>query len=269
MPGNLGLLFQLGAILGAKYRFNLDAFGNAFLGATGSPGAVGRYFSALADDLLWHSITDSTTFGNFVDRDYRRRIGFAGDDMRFFRECGMNKISLEQAVDLAWQYANDGAALGAVRPEIVTDVFDRSHAVVPKEQWDLARLAGLDIPQEQPVMSYTEVENGENETFLAYCQQCCPDLYPVLNARAVDSLRHNPPATSAENSDLEVRSSYPEIGLEIPWVNVIRHLFRVLNSNAQARRLVQPVRFTLQLIWLFDCGISRCRGSGAAANCSS
>lgn len=35
--------FQFGGILGAKHQMNFDACGDAFLGATGKPGAVERF----------------------------------------------------------------------------------------------------------------------------------------------------------------------------------------------------------------------------------
>ena len=227
--GMWAYFFQLGGILGAKHHLNLDAFGHAFLGATGPPGAVERYFSALANDLMWHSISESTTFDDHVNRDYRRRVGFVGDQTRFFLECGMNKISLEAAADLAWQYANDGAALGSICPDILMDIFERSHAVVPKEQWDLAHAAGLNIPSEQVVMSYDEIEQGEDEAFMSYCQQCCPDLYAVLNNLTADgSFGDGQNGTEYEYPYLEVRPAYSEIGLDISWTEIIRHLFKVL-----------------------------------------
>lgn len=219
--------FQLGGILGTTHHLNLDAFGRAFLGATGAPGAVERYFTSLANDLMWHSISDSITFSDFVNREYRRRIGFVGDPARFFVECGMDKISPEGAADLAWQYANDGAALGSICPDILADMFERSHAVVPKEQWDFARAAGLDIPSEQVLMSYEEIEEGENEAFMAYCEQCCPDLYAILSNHRIDSsLVQRNPETESEYVDL--RPAHPEIGLDISWLETIRHLFKVL-----------------------------------------
>jgi hypothetical protein len=158
--------FQLGGILGAKHRLHLDTFGHAFLGATGPPGAVERYFVGLVNDLLWHSISDSTTFGDHVEREYRRRVGFVGNPARFFLEHGKEKISPEAAADLAWQFANDGAALGSIRPDMLTDLFERSHASVSMEVWDQARAAGLNIPSEQSVMSYEEMEEGEDEAFM-------------------------------------------------------------------------------------------------------
>jgi type I restriction enzyme M protein len=49
--GIVGYFFQLGGILGAKYHLNLDAFGHAFLGATGPTGAVKRSLWSSCDEL--------------------------------------------------------------------------------------------------------------------------------------------------------------------------------------------------------------------------
>lgn len=221
--------FQLGGILGAKHHLHLDTFGHAFLGATGPPGAVERYFLGLVNDLLWHSIRDSMTFGDYVEQEYRRRVGFVGDPARFFLEHGMEKISPQAAADLAWQYANDGAALGSICPDILTDVFERSHAPVSRELWDQARAAGLNIPSEQMEMSYEEIEEGEDEAFMAYCQQCCPDLHAILNDLTVStSITNGQGETEFEHPPLEVRPNYPEVGLDVAWTIILRQLFKVL-----------------------------------------
>jgi hypothetical protein len=177
--GILGYCFQLGGVLGAKHRDNLDAFGHAFLGATGHPGAVERFFTGMANDVVGKSI-DSMNFGDYVTAEFSRRLGFTGDPAAFLLKHGMNKLLQEQAEELAWEYAGEGAALGTIYPRQLREMFDRQHAAVPREQWDFARAAGLDIPVDQDVMSYEETEEGENGVFMAYCQQCCPELYAVL-----------------------------------------------------------------------------------------
>ena len=50
----------------------------------------------------------------------------------------------------------------------------------PKEEWQRAYAAGLDIGPEQPRTSYEEAEKTENENFMEYCREFRPDLYPVL-----------------------------------------------------------------------------------------
>jgi hypothetical protein len=45
-----GYFFQLGGILGAIHRDNLDAFGEAFLGLTGKVGTIERFFTNVANE---------------------------------------------------------------------------------------------------------------------------------------------------------------------------------------------------------------------------
>jgi hypothetical protein len=235
--------FQLGGILGAKYGSSLDAFGHAFLGATGKPGAVERFFTAVANNLAQHSISDSITFNDYVSREFRRRLGYIGTPTEFFMERGMDKLPPETAEELAWQYADQGAALGATYPEILREIFERSHAVVPTEQWALARAAGLNIPAEQTLMSYEETEEGENEVFMAYCKECCPELHVVLSeqpgitARAVGARRDS--QTESDLLDIDVRADYPEIGLDVSWVDIVSSLFRVLEFE-RAGTIIGP-----------------------------
>jgi hypothetical protein len=119
-------------------------------------------------------------FADYVGADIVKRVRYAGDALTYFTEHGMDKLTPANAENLAWEFSSDGAVLGAIQPDMVRRMFDRTHAPFPKEKWERMRPAGLNIPPEQDVMSYEETEEGENKEFMAYCQQCCPDLYSVL-----------------------------------------------------------------------------------------
>ena len=173
--------FQLGGILGAKYSTNLDAFGSAFLGASGPPGAVHTYFTEAAKCILEDTFNDSMTFLDFVGAEFIKRVGYSGNHLNFFMEHGMEKLPPETAEEIAWQYSDQGAALGAIHPHIIREMFDHTHKEVPKEKLELARSAGLNIPAEQDIITYEEIENGENEVFMEYCRDCCPQFYSILN----------------------------------------------------------------------------------------
>jgi hypothetical protein len=172
--------FQLGGILGAKHSANLDAFGTAFLGVRGEPGAVKNFFTEVAKRIMTDYEIDSMTFADYVGAEFIGRVGHSGDAKRFFLEHGMEKLPPQTAMELAWQYSQQGAALGAIHPQIMRKMFERTHVAVPKEEWELARAAGLDISPEQELMSYEETEEAENEVFMAYCQECCPSFYSIL-----------------------------------------------------------------------------------------
>ncbi|MFX0199861.1 MAG: hypothetical protein ACFFCW_27375 [Candidatus Hodarchaeota archaeon] len=174
--------FQLGGILGAKHSANLDAFGHAFLGMQGDAGAVKSLFNEVANELVMCSVSDSMTFSDYVGANFMGRIGYTEDAYSFFFKHGMEKITPETAEELAWQYALDGAALGAIYPDVLREMFQRTHAEVPKGIWERARASGLDIPPEQDLMSYEEFEEDEDEVFMAYCRECCPNLYSIFIA---------------------------------------------------------------------------------------
>lgn len=180
--GLWGYFFQLGGILGAKHSANLDAFGHAFLGARGPSGAVKTFFTEVAKRLVTDSVSDSMTFADFVGAEIIGRVGYTGDAHRFFFDHGMEKLRPNTAQELAWQYSEQGAALGAMYPHIIRRMFEQTHAAVSKEDWERAHAAGLNIPPEQDLMSYEETEEGEDEVFMAYCRECCPDLYSILSS---------------------------------------------------------------------------------------
>ena len=124
----------------------------------------------------------SITFEDYVEAEFVGRANFRGEPTDFFLRHGMEKVKPGTAAEIAWQYAEQGAALGAICPEIVRKMFEWTHAAVPKGDWELARSAGLNIPREQDPMSYDETEKGEDEVFSAYCQECFPDLLPLLTS---------------------------------------------------------------------------------------
>jgi hypothetical protein len=173
--------FQLGAILGGRHSGNLDAFGPAFLGAKGPPGAVMMFFTEVATRLVADSVRDSMNFQDYVGSEFIKRVQYAGDPQTYFAEHGLDKMSPSTAEELAWQYSESGAALGAIYPQIVRQMFIQTHAPVPKDKWQQMRAAGLNLPAEQDAMSYEETEEGEHEAFMVYCRECCPDLYAVLS----------------------------------------------------------------------------------------
>lgn len=172
--------FQLGGILGAKHSDNLDAFGPAFLGVEGEPEGIKRFLTGVANDIVLPSVTDCMTFGDYVGAKLAAQIGYREDPASFFLKHAMEKVTPESAEELAWRYAADGAAVGAIEPRVVRKMFERTHAVVPKEKWESARAAGLNIPEEQDRMSYEEVQEAEDDVFMAYCRECCPELCSTL-----------------------------------------------------------------------------------------
>ncbi len=177
-----GYFFQLGGLLGARHSANPNALANAFLGARGERGAIEDFFGEVADGLLAKSVGESTPL-DYVGAEFIQRVGHAGDPWSFFVENGLQKITPNMAEELAWQYAADGAALGAVHSDTFRKMFERVHASRPREDWERARAAGLDLPSEQDRMSYEEAAEEENETFMRYCRECCPDLYSILAAQ--------------------------------------------------------------------------------------
>ncbi len=173
--------FQLGGILGARHSSNLDAFGPAFLGAYGPPGAVSKFFTEVAKRLIADSVKDTMKFQDYVSLEFTKQVGYTGDARTYFTQHGMETLPAETAEELAWQYSESGGALGAIHPQVVRQMFFQTHTPVSKEKWQQARAAGLDIPPEQDVMSFEETEKGENEAFMLYCRECCPEFYVVLN----------------------------------------------------------------------------------------
>jgi hypothetical protein len=179
--GLWGYLIELGGILGTKHGSKPDAFVPAFLGMSGEAGAAKRFIVGAADKILRTPSLTSMTFWDYVGADVTDRMGYKGVEWHsFVTERGAEKCRPEFVLESGWGYASDGAALGAIHPDVFRAMYERTHAPVPKEEWQRAYAAGLDIGSEQPQTSYAQAEASENKNFMEFCQQFRPDLYSIL-----------------------------------------------------------------------------------------
>ena len=170
--------FQLGCILGSRHSRHIDAFVHAMFGVRESASTV---ISDTAARLVPESVDGTLKFSDYPLRKLMESTG-TNDLPSFMTKAGMSKLDSESAIAGAWLDALDGAAIGAIHPDLVREMFVLSHAPRSKENWDRARNAGLDLPEEQDLMTYEELEEAENVSFMHYCKECCPDLYAILSA---------------------------------------------------------------------------------------
>ena len=175
--------FELGGMLAAKHRAKLDAFIPAFIGMSGEAGAAERFLVAIANTLLDKYSLNSMNCRDFVGADFGDRVSYykRGDWTSLVMERGTDKIPPDAAAKNAWFYARYGAALGAVAPDVMRGMFERTHVPVPKEEWRQAYASGLDIGSEPPVeRSYEEATEEENKFFIEFCREFYPHEYSVL-----------------------------------------------------------------------------------------
>lgn len=175
-----GYFFQVGGILAAKYSHRLEAFGPAFMGARGGPGAVEKYCSLYGAQLISQFPLGTMTFSDYVISEYLRRINCTDDPTTYLIQHSTEKFPPENCQKLAREYAMQGAVIGATHPEIIRDMYARTPTAVSEKHWQDARRAGLNIPERQDTMSYQETEEMEDQEFMEYCRTCCPTLYSAL-----------------------------------------------------------------------------------------
>jgi hypothetical protein len=183
--------FELGAILGAKYHNKPEEFGLAFLGLTGESGALTKFFFEIEKLLRNDFNIESMKFSDYISSEYKKRIGYSGDDAQFTIDYFIKKVSPETAYKDIWQYAVDGAALGIKNPDLIRRMHKHSYIPTPKEKWDLVRRIGpsiphlansigMDLPPAEDLLTYDEAEEAVNGLFMIYCKEICPDLLNVL-----------------------------------------------------------------------------------------
>ncbi|MDO8586141.1 MAG: hypothetical protein Q7T82_03795 [Armatimonadota bacterium] len=176
--------FQLGGVLGSKYRNKLDEFGWAFLGLRGEAGAMGRFCGEVAEGML-PRVTECLAIYDYVSGTQSEMLHFKGDRWELLLQHGMQKIKPETAMQMCWNYARDGSALGAIHPDHFRRLFEETNKKADEESWQSARAMGVDIPEQQDVITYDEVEQGESESFLDYLRQYAPHLYASLSDASV------------------------------------------------------------------------------------
>ena len=143
---------------------NLDAFGQSFLGLHGEPGAVKRFFFEAAPAVL-ALLSDPMSFTDYVQAEQIKRLSFSGNPTTFFREYATQRVATETAAEMAWQFAEQGAALGAVQPIAVRRLFDATQRQSKTEVYDRYLATGLDVPAKQDVRRFEEVEEAEMSCF--------------------------------------------------------------------------------------------------------
>ena len=178
-----GFAFQTGGLLASHYRDRLDAFGLAFLGYGGEPGAIANYFGQISTAILESGLIerDHSTVHDYVQKDYMKRFGIQGDWIAHLMQHGLDKVPLDGAQALAWGFAEEGSAVGATEPELFKSMFQRTFAPRPHEEIQRALDAGLDIDPENMNISYEEALNGVNLDFVAFVQEYAkPELRVAL-----------------------------------------------------------------------------------------
>jgi hypothetical protein len=175
--------FELGGMLAAKHCGKLDAFVRAFLGMMGETGAAERFFVEVANKIRdQHSLSSMNQWDFVAVHLGDRVIEYKRDNWtQLLMERGADKISHRAAAKNAWFYAQDGAALGAVAPDVVQGMFERTHVLVSQESWQRKYDSGLDIgPEPLAARSYQEEKEKENTIFMDWCREFYPDDYSAL-----------------------------------------------------------------------------------------
>jgi hypothetical protein len=173
--------FQLGGILGAKHSRNLDAFGLTFLGAHGPANAVHKFFTSVYERILDDTQNFEISFGDYIGAVLSKKMGHEGDPSTFLIQHLGDKVWPHTVEQASYQHATEGAAIGALHADIVKRMFDLTYSEVPKDKWQKAVASGLDIPPEQDVVSYDEMEVEENEAFMEYCREYCAEQHTLLS----------------------------------------------------------------------------------------
>ena len=258
-------LFELGGLLGAKHGAKLDAFVSAFLGLTGEAGEAERVLLARANYLLGRHSLNSMKSWDLIGADLADRIGYKGDvQSGLFMEPGMQKIAADVAARDGWNYARDGAALGAFFPEVVRAMFERTYAAVSKQEWQEACASGLDLgPEPFAERSYEETTEQDNKKFIDYCREFRADLYLLLSLESGERQPQShpiiPDATPTSFTSAEIRTAFQQLcvdaartELESSWCADVISFY----ETADDQKIV-TMTFAAYISWLMFVAFTR------------
>ena len=178
-----GTHFELGGMLVSKHRDKLDAFVSAFLGMTGEAGAAERFLVAVGNKILDRHSLNSMNQWDFVAADLGDRVSEYKRDAwhHLLMERGTDKLPPDAAAKNAWFYARDGAAVGAVAPDVVRGMFERTYVPVSQERWQEKYDHGLDIgPDPFAPRNYEQDKEEQNKFFMEFSREFYPDEYSLL-----------------------------------------------------------------------------------------
>ena len=142
---------------------------------------MGRFYGLVAERML-PRVADCSTIFDYVNGSQAERLDFKGDVSQILFRFGMQKVNPESATQMCCNYAQEGSALGAIYPGHFKRLFEETYKKRDEDTWQLFRASGLDLPEQQDVMRYDEVEQVEAQTFLAYCEEFAPSLYVSLSS---------------------------------------------------------------------------------------
>jgi hypothetical protein len=154
---------QLGAVLGSLHREHADAFQTVLLGRVNTTEDI-----ADIDALT----TDPMSFTDFIHAKQARKQNFTGPLDPFIASQKTQKVLAAAAEEIAMQAAEDGAILGALRPDTALKIFAYTHDPSHEKKSDAT---------DQDRMAFDVVARGENQVFMSYCRQSFPDLFQQLS----------------------------------------------------------------------------------------
>ncbi len=160
--------FQLGGILALKYSDRIDAFGNAFLGLKGKPGAMKHYLSELAEDYVLSRTKNAITFMEYIGNSVVERVKYTGNAFEYFTANGFQKMKPDFSIELSIKFAEEGAAFGAIQPANFRKMYDQFHGEYPKDKWDREYGHGLDIPKIQEIVKFEDALLEDDKMFMSY-----------------------------------------------------------------------------------------------------
>lgn len=178
-----GYMFQLGGLLGAAFREDLEPFLTVYHGTYN----INQTIQSVPDDL-----DEVTQFGDSVntlnefvialeDKRYKIPEGSLGSMAQY----GTRKLDHDIAFFIPWNLGMLGATLGLMRPEIYKRWFENNFKIdqESRESWNRAHKAGLNIPAEPDVVTYEEAEQDAFDMFIPYVGEFFPEYNDVLARR--------------------------------------------------------------------------------------
>ncbi len=179
-----GYMFQLGGLLGAAYREELEPFLTAYHGTPNIDATIQSVPTDLEQVTQFGDSVNKLT--DFVIALEDKRWQMPEGSLGSIAAYGTRKLDHDIAFFIPWELGMLGATLGVMRPETYRLWFDNNFRVDPerREAWSRAYKAGLNIPEEPDVVTYEQAEQDALDMFSPFVGEFFPEYKDALVPRS-------------------------------------------------------------------------------------
>ncbi|MFC1939028.1 hypothetical protein ACFLWM_02615 [Chloroflexota bacterium] len=171
-------VFQKGAVLGVAKADKKKALAR-LVAPNSEEKKVLEFFRAYTEQSLKDYGREPSSFRNFFFSIRFPRMDFG--DMRTYKFLNKKKYRLGEVLPHFTKDAIQGISFGVTKPQLVKKMWEESYETKEDQtMWEEARRHGIDLPEQQTILPWKEMEDIVLAQVLEYAKENDPDVIPLL-----------------------------------------------------------------------------------------